>query len=563
MEIIKKKKVKFGILCKSRNLRAWEAECIEQILTIEDIRLALLIHPAGIIENKKRNLKKKLASVDRGSKLLFYLYEKFFLKPKCYSKVDLSDKFKDIPYIYCATEKKESSEYFTEKDLERIKSVTLDFIILFSGFNNIKGEILNSCKYGVWLYYSCDTEKYRGIPPCFWEIYNNDNVTGVTLQKLTSKSEDNIILRKGFYKTLNYSYSRNLENAYFQSAKLAKEVCVDLQNCNTGYIDNYSASNKVRANSKPNNTEFTKFSFKILKNKVIKIFRNLFVSEQWNIGYINSSIKDFLKNDKRFKINWLLHPSKKEYFSDPFVIRLNNSLFVLFENFNFNKNKANISSININSKIDKKEIKLCMEKPYHLSYPFVFRYNNETYMIPEACVINKVVLYKAKNFLSGWQKVSVLIENFPAVDTTLFNFKGRWWLTCTSKLDGPDLRLFIYYSKDLLGPWLPHKKNPVKTDIRSSRPAGNIIKYNDSLIRPAQDCSKTYGGRIVLNKINKLTPFEFSEETIKYIEPFRKDRFNKGIHTINSIGNTVVFDGKRKNFSLYNLRNVRKKFLKI
>src|SRR5213596_456309 len=56
-----------------------------------------------------------------------------------------------------------------------------------------------------------------------------------------------------------------------------------------------------------------------------------------------------------------------------------------------------------------------------------------------------------------------------------------------------------------LGPWRPHPGNPVKVDVRSSRPAGGPFLFGGNLYRPAQDCSRTYGGGITINRVTHLS----------------------------------------------------------
>ena len=71
-------------------------------------------------------------------------------------------------------------------NIEEIKKYNLDFILKLSR-GIIKGEILNTAEYGIWSFHHDDEMKYRGRPACFWEIYNNDPVTGAILQKLSNK----------------------------------------------------------------------------------------------------------------------------------------------------------------------------------------------------------------------------------------------------------------------------------------------------------------------------------------------------------------------------------------
>ena len=94
----------------------------------------------------------------------------------------------------------------------------------------------------------------------------------------------------------------------------------------------------------------------------------------------------------------------------------------------------------------------------------------------------------------------------------------------------------------------PHALNPVKMDVRSARPAGTPFIHKGVLYRPAQDCSNAYGGRIAINRVNRLTATEFDEETVKFIEPFIDGPFPDGIHTLSAVGDITLVDGKRERF---------------
>jgi hypothetical protein len=85
----------------------------------------------------------------------------------------------------------------------------------------------------------------------------------------------------------------------------------------------------------------------------------------------------------------------------------------------------------------------------------------------------------------------------------------------------------------------------VKEDIRSSRPAGTPFFHEGELIRPAQDCSKTYGGRIVLNRVTRLTPTKFEEQQVAVVDPLTDSPYPNGIHTLSAVGNFTMLDAKR------------------
>jgi len=553
-----KKTIRFGIMCESLLFKSWEAECIYQLLNMKDIRPVLIINPEKRSSFKKKDITKNLSLKINYSHILYDIYENKIFKNKIFSHIDFSEKFKEIKSIKCNTELKNGKVYFSREDVEKIKRSNLDFIILFSGFRNIEGEILHSTKYGVWLYNFCGSLDSSGILPCFWAIYNNEECMEISLLKLAPKPNSIIILKKGRFKIFNDSYIKTLKNILFEISSWIRDTCLDLMNNETQYLYGASIRGKSICFPKPNNIEFIKFILKIIKNNVIKLFYNLFIIEQWNIGYLNTSIDKLLEENKELKINWIFSPKKNEFFADPFLIKYNNNRFIFFEKFKFEKNKGQILVINFNDKNINKEAKTSLTKIHHMSYPFVFRCCGVIYLIPEEPTANEIALYKAKKFPYTWEKIGVLIDNIQGGDPTLIKFNDLWWLFCTHKGKNGNLKLFLYYSQDLLGKWFPHKNNPVKIDIKSARPAGKIFEYKGNLIRPSQDCSQTYGGSIVLNKINKLTPDEFEEEPIKLIKPNFLDKFNKGIHTINFDDNFIFVDGKRYRVYMKKFRMVIK-----
>ena len=69
--------------------------------------------------------------------------------------------------------------------------------------------------------------------------------------------------------------------------------------------------------------------------------------------------------------------------------------------------------------------------------------------------------------------------------------------------------------------------------------------HDGCLYRPAQDCSRTYGRRVILNRITRLTPKVFKEEPEVVIEPYADSDYPHGIHTLSAAGGITLVDGKR------------------
>ena len=109
-----------------------------------------------------------------------------------------------------------------------------------------------------------------------------------------------------------------------------------------------------------------------------------------------------------------------------------------------------------------------------------------------------------------------------------------------------DDELFLFYSNNPLdNKWDPHPQNPIVSDVRKARSAGNIFVLNDKIYRPSQNCSKSYGFGIKINKILLLNQTEYQEIEVDSIEP-NWDRAIKGVHTINHNNRLTIIDGYMK-----------------
>jgi len=186
-------------------------------------------------------------------------------------------------------------------------------------------------------------------------------------------------------------------------------------------------------------------------------------------------------------------------------------------------------------------LRTAIAEDVHLSYPHVFSYKGNCYCTPESYGKRGVYLYAFDTTREQWLRVAQLIANFAAVDPTLFEYNGRWWLFCTNHddYDCPNTKLYLWYASDLFGPWRPHPANPVKCDVRSSRPAGRPFFFEGSLYRPAQDSSGRsaphYGSGVVINRVTSLNVFEYQEEPAAVVYPWHGLPYRRGIHTLSGL----------------------------
>lgn len=254
--------IKIGVMCSSKRLEKWQKKCLENILKKENAEVSLVI-----LDKRKTSWIEKLGNI-RPNQLLFQVYYKFLFSPDSKRKVGVSDLFSSADTLNVENVIEEGySEYFTEGDITKIESYGLDFIIRFS-FGIIRGDILETAKYGVWSFHHDDERKYRGGPPCFWEVYYGDEENGYILQQLTDRLDGGVILERGKQKTILSSYKRNLDNVYEGSTSLPLEACRKVVVSEGGSPKEVSPSD-AKIYSYPTNLQFLYFLFILMYRKIL------------------------------------------------------------------------------------------------------------------------------------------------------------------------------------------------------------------------------------------------------------------------------------------------------
>ncbi len=211
------------------------------------------------------------------------------------------------------------------------------------------------------------------------------------------------------------------------------------------------------------------------------------------------------------------------FVADPFMIVENNKSFMFFEVMNINSGKGEIGYAESTNLKDWEYKKIVIDEPFHLSYPYVFKYDDTYYLIPESRDDLSVRLYKAISFPDKWEYVGNLLSGYRYSDPSLLRHNNKWWLFVAT---GGDI-LNLYYSDKLLGEWKPHKLNPiVKFNSKIARPGGRIINIDDKIYRFPQDGSAGYGTQVFAFEITELTESTYSEHIVSEQPVIKKS--NKG-----------------------------------
>ncbi len=524
-----KQQIRFGVMVNGDTVKQWQFDTIK-LLIDNGIELSLIIKNGDTSKPYKSFFYKLLHYPYR--LFLFRFWQRYFFKPAAEHQTLLVGTDHVCPQPAEMTVMpihKGISTYFSDSDIEKIKSFNLDFILRF-GFDIVRGDVLTCAKYGIWSYHHDDERVVRGGPPGFWEFMRKIPANGVILQQLTDKLDKGLILKRIQFDTTLHSYKFHLNRIYqesvFMPLQVAKELIIN------GKLEPEQSQSKAPILHPPKNIVMLWYFWLCIWRKLVFHFNYFFRQEDWNVGYYYNKLN----------INWL-KPPKTDYFADPFVISTDKDTYLFFEWFSNKNGKADLA---VAKKSEKFEIyHKITDFPEHRSYPYVFDYQGEKYCIPEANQTNKVSLYRVVDTCHGaslqWD-CDLLQGKY--VDSTLLIHDNKFYLFTTPQ-NQSHTHLLIYVADDLRGPYRPHFNNPVKVDCSSSRMAGKIQNIDGYLVRPAQNSTRHYGESITLNKIIQLNEYQYIEETISEIKPDKKWTYNKGIHTINSDGEITVFDAKR------------------
>ena len=429
---------------------------------------------------------------------------------------------------------------YSNIDLNKISDLNLD-VLVRCGSGILRGEILKICKYGVISFHHGDNSEFRGFPAGFWETYYRKNKTGFIIQQLTNELDGGNVLFKGAIRT-KLLYLINQSNIYYKSAPFMDKFLknLSLNNALPLPLQKLPYSNSLF--STPNFFVQCRYLIKTFISIAKKFMQRVFrIGQIWSIAYQET-------NEWKDIIFWksnIIKNIEGHYFADPFVFFKNNKHYIFVEDYDLKAAKGSISVLEI-YKNKYRYFANALTENFHLSYPFLLEVENTLFMIPECNEANEIRIYKCDKFPMEWSLHKVLIKNVKAVDTMIFKFEDKWWML--TNIDSSDMvehesELHLFYSDSFDSDnWISHPKNPIIFSPDNGRNGGLINDKKGNIFRVFQNQSMfTYGRKMGIAKIKKLTIKEYQEEEIVKINPKFFKKIN-GCHTFNHKNGLSVFD---------------------
>lgn len=504
-------KPRLGLIVDSTSVPAWAYRLVERLLVADAAEVTLLVQ-SGFEPAAPTRLESYLR------------LERRFLRvvADSFARSDLRALLPNTPFI-------------NANDQQKIQSRRLDVIINLSSHDFSRSPLRACARLGLW---SWDAHPASG----YIEVLKNLALTTCELRAFLPEDDVPKIIRRAVFATDPVSVNRNRNHVFIKTASLLLWALKRLQ-LPGGEIfsDGLEPATEIKS-AEPGLIGLATLGLAQATRYIGRKIRSRLDKEQW--------IVLTAQGQRGLTPDWSalkqLDPPRDRYWADPMVVERDGQIYIFVEEFMNNTGRGRLACLTLNTQGQVITNQTILERPYHLSYPFIFEHRGKTYMIPETAQNRQSELYCCAKFPDQWEFVKPLMTAVYAVDSTLLNHEGRWWLFANIKAEeGASSwdELHLFWADDPLSTlWTPHPLNPVVSDASLARPAGPIFQHEGRLYRPSQDSSRGYGYAVNINRIEVLTETEYRETLVEKILPQGDLR---AIHTFSRAGGWIVIDAVR------------------
>jgi hypothetical protein len=521
-----------GVVLDSSRVPEWIYHLIEKLSSCSAIEPLLLV-----LENDSKG-----AARSEGGPVLF----------RCWAALDrwvrqaetdalrsrdwrLLSRSRSIPVLLLQTR---DATHLLDGDIARIKEANLD-LILYLG-RDVPGAELSACaSLCAWSVQNGTTE----VPDQSWDLFegNLHSLYGPQIIEQRQSRARVVYRSSGTPYLLSLAVTQN--DAYWEIAHFLVTQLSDPDRLRAEAQlrseDNAIQQEMFRTLSNLRMARFLmQWTMRTLRHELMKrLFR-----EHWSIAIQAKPNMPKMISDRGFRI---MRPPPDRFYADPFLIERNGRTYLFFEDYKFSSRKGVVSCCEVDSEGNCTKPRVVLERTYHLSYPFLFTWQGEIYMIPETRDNGTIEMYRANDFPYSWVHEAVLMSDVAAIDSTLLHHHDKWWLFTAGVFDHapPEKTLCLFFADSPWGPWSAHPKNPIVSDVCHARPAGCLYFDNGQLIRPGQDCSKSYGYAVQLHRVDVLSETDYQETHLASITPDWIPG-STGTHTLNQNSEYRVMDCK-------------------
>ncbi len=423
-------------------------------------------------------------------------------------------------------------------ELMRSEGTPLDVAFAIGDVDDASLDAL--ARYGTWRYCFGEDEGTCEARAGVREVIERAPTTASGLRIRVGDGASDRIAHRSWSRTQPLSVAKSRANVFAKSSEFVARALRELHAAGPTWIEERTAPAKPLSGESTRGAAGVGDAARMGKRLAQRAASKLLNVEQWSLAFRFTEVEPWTGSLEGF---FRLEPPKDRFWADPFPIQRAGRSYIFFEELPFAAGKAHISVVEVDREGRASAPARVLERDYHLSYPFLIEDQGVLYMIPETAHNRTIEIYRCTDFPHRWRRERVLVEGVHAADATVHRGEGRWWMFANAAEHGAEMHdeLHLYSAERLMGEWQAHRHNPVKSAVRSARPAGRLFAQGARLYRPAQICAPLYGSGVSINRVTRLSHEEFAEEEERRIVPAPASGL-LGLHTINRAGDLSVVD---------------------
>ena len=405
------------------------------------------------------------------------------------------------------------------------------------GMRIIDGPIL-SIPSGILSFHHGDNRINRGGPPAFWEWYTLRMKLGITLQVLNANLDGGKVVARESIDIIPLSYTQTLKNAQAKSAYLLQDYLDGKYiHFNDDFFDIYSDDLYKTPEIIGSLRALKKLVYRRLEAK--RGLRN-----EWIVGVGKTS------NSSRYLLySGLIANRKNAWFADPFLFENESTTYLICEEFSLAKKKGQIVYSILDDKGKPKSWKSLLVCDYHLSFPTIFEWKGEYWLLVESSQANRVDCYPLTlnqgNIHLGER--NTLISERCLLDPVMLIRDGVMYLFATEYHSGSKV-LRMYVSKVLVeNSFEEHPMSPISYGDERARNGGVFFEKEQALYRVSQTANFDYGDGLMFFKVSELSETKYSESKV---HEHRSIKYR--VHTLNFSSKFYSYDRSKRRFNNYN-----------
>lgn len=295
---------------------------------------------------------------------------------------------------------------------------------------------------------------------------------------------------------------------------------------------------------------------RLIKIPKIRLLKKLLGYDEIYTIAIRSTEKGNVLSGRNQDVFIPVKPSAQYWYADPIVVSRDQKEYVFAEAYDRRTGKGHIACAEIMVDPKKMVFHKIIEEDYHMSFPMVFQWEGQTYMIPETSENKSLNLYRCEEFPEKWELVKVFSVDRELVDTVVLE-KGKDSLSLLTSQINPHNPLETRFQKYELHitpefQLIPDNGfNEKQSYNLTDRNAGRILE--DAILPTQYSTQLDYGVGLVFRQIHgqemtekkKLIPSDIS------IAGVRKSNMI-GIHTYAAADGIEIIDGRYLSYSPLN-----------